>query len=419
MTLTIGDWLIYVTVFFGIFTSFFFLFTLLDEWTRERKTRRIKYEKVCIIVPCYNEERTVGATIESILALEYPKHLLEIIVVDDGSTDGTYHIAKQYATRGVTVYRKKNGGKYTALNHALKRTDAVYVGALDADSFVDPQALKKIMQYFSDKNVMAVTPSMKVNTPKHWLQKIQWTEYLLGIFLRKVFALLGAIHVTPGPFSIYRREFFLKHGFYREAYHTEDIEVALRMQSFNYEIENAHDAYVYTNGPADFRTLWNQRLRWYNGFLRNVEEYRELFSKKHGILGFFILPASFFSVGLVILGIAYTLYRLFTGAWNQYVYLRATGFDFFQWNWSFDAFFLNLSSTAILGWIAILIGIVVILAAKNVAGEKQSIIERYVWFLVAYWFLFGLWWIAALYARYTGKKVGWGHKSVTEKTLSK
>lgn len=409
MSLTFGDALIYITVFFGVYTSIFFLLTLIEN-AEIRPRKKVKYEKVCIIIPCYNEEKTVEQTILSLLHIDYPKNKLEIIVVDDGSTDNTYKIAKKYEKQGIQVMKKPNGGKYTALNYALKRTDAVYVGALDADSFVDKHALKRIMSYFSNPKVMAVTPSLKVYKPKHWLQKVQWTEYLIGIFLRKVFAFLGSIHVTPGPFSIYKREFFVKYGMYKNAYNTEDIEMALRIQSHDYEIENAHDAYVYTVGPDDFGTLWNQRLRWYYGFLRNTEDYKKLFSFRHGVLGMFILPGSFISVLLVILSVFYVSYNLIDKAISKYVYLRATGFDLFQFQWNFNLFFINFNSIVILGLLAFILGIVVLLVAKNLAGEKR-VLRHYLWFLATYWILFGVWWFVAIYMRISGKKMGWRHKS--------
>jgi cellulose synthase/poly-beta-1,6-N-acetylglucosamine synthase-like glycosyltransferase len=411
MFITAGDIIIYVTVFFGVFTSLFFLITLLENEHKLRPRRRVKYEKVCIIIPCYNEEETVAKTIESLLDLDYPRGKLEIMVIDDGSRDDTYRIAKRYEKRGVKVFRKPNGGKYTALNYGIQRTDAVYVGALDADSFVDRRALKRMIPYFANPKVMAVTPCMKVHEPKHWLQKVQWTEYTMGIFLRKVFSFLGSITVTPGPFSIYRREFFLKHGLYRHAHNTEDQEVALRIQSLDYEIENAHDAYVYTVSPDRLKTLWNQRIRWYYGFIRNSEDYKQLFSWRHGVLGILVLPASIISVLLVIAGVLYTIFQFISQSIDKLTYLRATGYDLFQWRWTFDAFFVNLNSAAILGIIAFILGIIVIMVAKSMAREDKSMIKPYLWFIATYWILYAAWWLGAIQKRIFGKNVGWKHKS--------
>ena len=408
-----GDAIVYVTVFFGILTSLFFLFIYIENEPK-RAPKLKKMEKVCIVIPCFNEERTVAKTIESLLALDYPKTKLEIMVVDDGSTDNTYTIAAAYRDRGVKVFRKKNGGKFTALNFAIVCTDAVYLGALDADSIVDTHALKRMLSYFYNERIVAVTPSMKVYDPSNWLQKVQFIEYMLGIFLRKVFSFIGSIHVTPGPFSIYRREFFIKHGLYRHAHNTEDIEVALRIQTLNYEIENCADAYVYTVGPKSWRGLWNQRVRWYSGFIRNIEDYRHLISPRHGVLGAVVIPSAFISILLVFGGVIYFAMSTITQLTNQYVYLRAGGYDFFSgWNWSFDTFFINVNSIAALGAIAFIVSAIIILTAKREAKENNSIIIPYVWFILTYWALYAVWWAAAIWARLRKEKVSWRHKSET------
>ncbi len=409
-----GDLLIYVTSLFGIYTSIFFIITINDNRKKMKKRKALRtYPKVCIIVPCFNEEKTVAKTIKSLLRLDYPKNKLEIIVVDDGSTDNTFKVASEFKEKGVKVYRKENGGKYTALNYALDKTDAEIVGALDADSFVHPKALKRMLPYFEEEEVVSVTPSMKIYKPRNWLQTIQMMEYLIGIFLRKVFAFLGSIHVTPGPFTLYKKEFFEKHGKYREAYLTEDIEIALRIQSLNYHIENAPDAYVYTIGPDTFKGLYKQRIRWYYGFTQNVLDYKKLFSAKHGNLGLFILPASFFSVFLVITTLFYTIYKFLEDLWKRYVFFKAINFDLKGiLEFRFDPFFINTNSTMMLSLLALGISIGLLLLAKRVANEKKSIKYSYLVYVLCYWFLFGFWWLMAFYHKLAGKKTQWGHKSL-------
>src|SRR5690606_33425680 len=139
--------------------------------------------------------------------------------------------------------------KYTALNLGLQHVDTDLVGCLDADSFVHPEALNRIVPYFDKKDVMAVTPAIKIHEPRSLLQIVQKVEYSWGIFLRKMLSYLGAIYVTPGPFSIFRTAVFKKLGGYKHAHFTEDFEIALRMQSHSMKIANAHDAHVYTVAP--------------------------------------------------------------------------------------------------------------------------------------------------------------------------
>ena len=110
------------------------------------------------------------------------------------------------------VFTKENGGKHTALNFAILNTTSDLIGCLDADSFVDPQALQEIIPYFDNNTVMAVTPSVQIHKPDNVLQKLQATEYMIGAFTRKVFSRINGLYVTPGPFSIYRKDIFDKIG---------------------------------------------------------------------------------------------------------------------------------------------------------------------------------------------------------------
>src|SRR3989338_4225250 len=146
---------------------------------------------------------------------------------------------------------------------------------------------------------MAVTPAIKIHRPDGFIRHVQSNEYNLGIFMKKCFSIIGAITVTPGPFSIFRKEVFDTLGLFREAHNTEDLEIAMRMQKNLYKISNAHTAVVYTVGPPTLRKLFRQRVRWIHGFLANTIDYRSMFFKrKYGHLGVFILPSAIASIGL-------------------------------------------------------------------------------------------------------------------------
>lgn len=413
MNLTFGNILFLTAVYIGLYTTLFMLITIIENWNNYRTKKTNKYPSVCIIVPCFNEEETVSKTLDSLLELDYPKNKLEIVVVDDGSTDNTYNIALKYKTKGVKVYKKKNGGKHTALNYALERTNSEFAGALDADSTVAKDALRKIITYFTNKKVMAVTPSMIINKPKGFLRRIQYSEYLLGILLRRVFTDLGSQHVTPGPFTIYRKDFFKKFGGYREAHMTEDIEVALRIQTNNFIIENATDAYVYTHGPSTFYALYKQRLRWFSGFIRNVWDYNNLFGPKHGNLGMFVLPMSLFSVLLMSVVLGYTLIKMiYHFSLNMYKYWLI-GFDVARMlDFRFDTFFINSDPLAIIGVVALTFSIILILLAKKFSNEKK-ILFSYLLFSIFYTWLYVFWWIVSAIHILIKKKMTWGHKSVT------
>ncbi len=413
MHLDFGTILVYVMSYFGLFTALFFLLTLYEnkKWV---KTPRVKnFPSVTIAVPAFNEENNIRLTIKSLLKLDYPKDKLDIIVIDDGSIDNTYNIAKEYEKYGVRVFTKRNEGKGETLNFALRHAKGELFGVLDADSWVNRNALKKLVAYFNDPDIMAVTPSLKIGKPKSLLQKIQAIEYLFGIFLRKIFAFLNSIHVTPGPFSIFRKSFFDNNGGYRTDTLTEDIEIALRIQSKGYKIENSVDACVFTRGPANFKPLLKQRLRWYKGFLDNLLNYKSLFSSKHGNLGLFILPGSLISVGLTVTLLIYTIFKLSQNWFKTLTLWYSIGFDIKKMLIpNLDFFYFNLNSITYLSIFMLILGMIMIYIAKAISREKARIKVNYLYYMLIYMPLFGFWWMIAIYYKIVGKKIKWGSKYI-------
>ena len=285
--------LIYFGLFWGLYFAIFVLGTFFENKDKILKIpQRKNWPQVCLIVPCFNEEKNIEKTLQSLIELDYPQEKLEIIVVDDGSQDQTFFRAKVFKKRDqrIKVFRKeKNGGKYTALNFGQKKTRAEFVGSVDADSYLEKDALKKIIGYFDNPQIKAVISTVKVGRVKNLLEGVQYIEYLLAAFLRKIFSILDSVNVAPGPLSVFRKEVFEILGPYRKAYLTEDLEIALRLQRANFKIAHAIEAIVYTQPCPNFRALFRQRLRWRRGFLLNLKDYRELLNfKKHGNLSFFL-----------------------------------------------------------------------------------------------------------------------------------
>ena len=148
---------------------------------------------------------------------------------------------------------------------------------------------------------MAVAPSVTVNNPKSILQQAQRVEYYMSVYFKKMHGFLGAIHVTTGPFTIFRKKVFTDLGNYTNAHNTEDMEIAYRMQKNHYKIEHCNDAFVYTNTPRTAIKLFKQRLRWTYGSINNTLDYRNvLLNTKYGYFSCFTLPTvviSIFSAG--------------------------------------------------------------------------------------------------------------------------
>src|SRR3989344_8719297 len=304
----IYNFLVYTLAYIGFFAASYYAISLITFYRKKDLDRLSDDFKVSIIIPAYNEEKSIERTIQSALSLHYPKNRLEIIVVDDGSKDKTFSLAKKFSSKVVKVYSKKNGGKGSALNYGIDRAMGEIIVSMDADSFVQEDALKRMVVFFENPKVMAVTPSMGVYKPKGFLQRIQHIEYYMGVFLRKSFATVNAIHITPGAFSAYRKSFFQKYGGYDEHNITEDLEMGLRIQSKGYHTENCPEAPAYTNAPRTFRELTLQRRRWYFGQVRNLWSYRRIISSKYGDLGAFVIPTAILST---IFSVTITIYLFF------------------------------------------------------------------------------------------------------------
>ena len=338
----------YLLVFLSVYVQVFFFVTFLENRKkiiiRNGKFELDHYPTVTIAVPIFNEEKTIYQTICSLLNLNYPKDRIKIFLIDDGSTDETRNIISKFAQYpNIKIFHKANGGKYTALNLALEHTEADFFGGLDADSFVDSESLIRIMSCFEkDKSIMAVAPSVAVYNPRNFVQNAQKTEYYMGIYFKKMLGFLGAINVTPGPLTIFRKKVFDDLGFYRRGHNTEDMEIAFRMQKNRYKIEHCNDAYVYTNTPTTLRKLYRQRLRWIFGFMNNTLDYKNvLFRKKYGDFSFFTLPMGIISIASVCYLFGRIVYSLGYFLYLKILQLQTVGWHFTAQTYNFDFFFSN------------------------------------------------------------------------------
>ena len=283
----------YVTLYFIVF---FMLIYLRNRGEMFKNPVSETLPSVTIIVPAYNEEDNIGATVREIKEFSYPKDLLEIVVIDDGSKDNTADAAKK---EGVTVITKENAGKAAALNYGIGLARGEIVGCVDADSYPEEGALMQMVQYFGDEKVAAVTSSVLVRNPRSYLERLQEMEYMLIAWGRKLLDYVESVYVTPGPLSLYRKDVLKKVGGFDESVLTEDIEIAWRLQGAGYKVRMALNARVYTNAPRSFAKWWNQRLRWDIGGIQTVKMHNyALFRRAYGVFGLFIVP--FFSVSILI-----------------------------------------------------------------------------------------------------------------------
>lgn len=397
-------------LFISLYFEVFLLITYFE--TKEKRFTALSYStkvwpSVSIVVPCWNEERTLSKTVDSILALDYPKERLSVYIVDDGSTDGTWKVASVFSKNPqVTLLKKENGGKHTALNLALEKIKSEFVGCLDADSFVSRDALKKIINKFDDERIMAVTPAMKVFEANTIIQKIQKIEYMVGILLRNILSHLDSQYVTPGPFTIFRKKVFDEIGAYRHAHNTEDLEIALRIQSSGYRISNVFDAYVYTVAPKTVRALYKQRLRWTYGFMRNIIDYRFLFFKpQYGNLGMFVLPMAGFSLFSSVYIASEFVASSLSNVMNKFLEIKTIGLNFYTP--SFDLFYLNTETAALASIVALLGWVSIMFFAVRLSEGKFRPNMSILYFLVLYVFLAPSWVLKAFYNTVFAKSTKW------------
>ncbi len=406
---------LYGSLFVSLFFEVFLLITYLEvrEEIKLEDTMIAKgpksFPSVTVIVPCFNEEKTVIKSIKSILNLDYPRSKLNLILVDDGSEDGTWKSLRKFrAHPQVRIITKENGGKHTAVNLALEGVTTDLVGCLDADSFVTPLALRKIVPYFDDATIMAVTPSIKIYEPKGILQYIQKTEYSWSIFLRRMLSSLGALYVTPGPFSIFRTRVFHELGGYKKAHMTEDMEMAMRMQQNHYKIVNSHGAYVYTVAPAKLGALVKQRVRWTYGFLNNAIDYRAVFfNKKYGHFGMFIMPIATLSAVTSLVLVSRVLVNFISNLWHTFVRFQTVGFSGKFSFPSFDWYFINTGVLPMVVITALILTLVILFLAMRLADGKFSFSRGLVYYLFFYAFLTPLWLTQSLWKTIFRRQISW------------
>jgi len=394
--------ILYIFLFFSLYLEVFFLITFFEEVetikAEKNRSKKISYyPSTTIIVPCWNEEKTVSGTVESLLALDYPKDKLNIIIVDDGSTDHTWQVIQKFRTNPqVSLIKKENGGKHTAVNLGIQESTAELVGCLDADSFVERDALLEIAHAFNEDPVMmAATPMLVVHEPKTIFQKMQRTEYHASAFLKRILSPLDAIYVTPGPFSIFRRTVFDKIGLYKKAHNTEDMEFALRMQKHHLRIRNVYTAHVHTSTPNTFYKLYRQRLRWAYGSIKNTLDYRfMIFKREYGILGTIALPLSLFGIFVLLYNFGFVMFHAGRTIFTKITEISIMGVASLVPH--FNTFYLNTDFMVLIAYVLLGIGLFIVWNGAKLAEGRFRPTMGIFYFFALYGIVAPLWFARAI-----------------------
>ena len=330
------------------------------------------YPGIGIVVPAYNEEATIVESVQSMLSLNYPE--LEVVVVNDGSTDATLdrlvetfdleavdadipfdvpseEIHRVYRSRTdeeLLVVDKENGGKSDALNAGVWLADMPLFCAVDSDTVIDRDALLQIVTPFLEHPAKAVASGgvirvanecvvrdgivEEVNLPKTGLPGLQVMEYLRAFYSGRLgLARLKGLILISGAFGVFRTDRVREIGGYRHDTITEDFDVVVRLHEYlsdedvDYTVDFIPEPVAWTEVPDTLRTLGRQRRRWYRGMMETVVASRRMFFRRaYGRVGTVILP--FFTaaeaLGPLIEGFGYVLLPI---AW----YLGILNIEFF------------------------------------------------------------------------------------------
>jgi peptidoglycan-N-acetylglucosamine deacetylase len=248
---------------------------------------------VSIVVPAYNEGKVVLSTIASLREQRYAGPI-QIIIVDDGSSDDTYDlVCESYGSEpGVAVFRKDNGGKASALNYGIVRARHEIVIGLDADTLFAPDTVAELVQPLADPRVGAVAGNAKVGNRINLVTRWQALEYVTSQNLdRRAFSLLDGITVVPGAVGAWRKSLVQSVGGFRNDTLAEDQDLTLNIRRAGYSIAYADGAIGYTEAPDTLKSLTKQRFRWSFGTLQCAWKHRDtLFRPQYGSLGWAALP---------------------------------------------------------------------------------------------------------------------------------
>ncbi|SEM94164.1 glycosyltransferase [Lihuaxuella thermophila] len=247
---------------------------------------------VSVVIAAYNEEKVINKTIHSVLQSKYAP--LEVIIVNDGSTDQTEAVIKREFAGNpqVRVITQPNSGKTAAINRGYRLARGEIIVSIDADTLIADHTIPLLVRHFQDEKVAAVSGNVKVGNVRNLLTLWQHVEYITGFNLeRRAFDDLNCIPVVPGAICAWRKSAVEEVGYFKHDTLAEDTDITITLLRHGYKVEFEVLAFAYTEAPEDLKSLIKQRTRWIYGTLQCLWKHRgALFSRKQKALGFVSLP---------------------------------------------------------------------------------------------------------------------------------
>ncbi len=319
------------SVLFGIVFSFLAIIFALFVISKFLK-KQTEYFKpdISIVIPAYNEEKNIQECLDSVFSSNYPQHKIEVIVIDDGSTDNTIKILKR--NKNLKILRQNHLGKVEALNYGALKASSEFIVTIDADTILDRNCIKELLSPFAGSSIGATTGNNNVRNNKSVLGAFQNVEYHLSNVIRNSFSSVfksGAW--ISGSLACYRKNALQKIGYFKKDTMAEDIDVALEMKKEGYTTITAPKAVGYTIVPVKFKDLYKQRVRWWIGTLQAIFKNRKLFSIKSPVPILFLYITHFWWTFFAFISLPIIAYQIYYWMpYNTQTMLNSAMY-FFRW----------------------------------------------------------------------------------------
>jgi poly-beta-1,6 N-acetyl-D-glucosamine synthase len=264
--------------YFGILSL---AYLYLNEYTF--RTSKKYYPFVSIIVPVYNESRVIRDSIKSLLELNYSNY--EIIIVNDGSSDGTKEVAESLVgyRKGkltdikISLINQPNGGKSRALNSGIKHSQAEIILCMDGDSQLSPESVRLAVRHFENPAIGAVAGNVKVLNRNKFITDLQALEYIEGLNMaRSAQSYIRLVNIIPGPIGLFRRQAIVDSGYYSNDTFAEDADLTLKILANGWKIYYEPASISYTEAPSTLQQLLKQRYRWTRGIIQSIRKHKRL-----------------------------------------------------------------------------------------------------------------------------------------------
>lgn len=379
-------------LFLGVILSYYLLFFIKKK--KVKVTR--KFSSITIIIPAHNEQRYIKECIESVKKADFEGRK-ELIIVDDGSRDKTFVIAKKYSSKDIKVIKTKHSGKSSSLNKALRLTSSDLVAVVDADSVIRKDSLIEISKEVSKKNTAASSCVIKVRNRKKLVCMWVHIEQLYNSLMRLLLSKVNANIVTPGPLSVYRAKELKEAGGFSKKGFSEDMDVTIRLIRKGYNVGFSDKAVSETNMPYDIKGFFRQRTRFARGMLNIFKRHMALNTT---IIDLYTLPILLFTYAQAVIMGSFTIYQIFSG-YNLYFLSKGIIFNFSVLKFFFEWF----SIVGFLKWSFGIFAGTTSLSFANIIGISSTLLtyplyifsiirfdKRFdIWHLIPIFFMFPFW----------------------------